>query len=89
MLQSASETVHDNAVATHGDRAQFEQGVRLRPTAPARHHLLMLRLISTLGGSTVAAYFRSQSPLEYEFATDRIAYEWNATATVIVCKTAR
>jgi hypothetical protein len=29
------------------------------------------RDIGTLGGSTVAAYFISQSPLEYEFATKR------------------
>jgi len=32
------------------------------------------RLISTLGGSTVAACFRSQSPLEYEFATDTLQF---------------
>jgi hypothetical protein len=28
-----------------------------------------------LGGSTIAAYFRSQSPLEFEFATHRPTIE--------------
>jgi hypothetical protein len=44
----------------------------LRPggTAPPRRPLLMLCLIRALGGRTVAVYFRSQSLLKYEIATD-------------------
>ena len=41
----------------------------LQRNVPAQHHLLLLGLITTLGGSTVVAYFRSQSPLDFEFAT--------------------
>jgi hypothetical protein len=40
--------------------------------APARHLLVMLRLISTLGGGTVAVYFTSWSPREHEFTTDAL-----------------
>ena len=51
---------------------------RILSTAPlqrnvsAQHHLLLLGLIITLGGITVVAYFRSQSPLDCEFATHKI-----------------
>ena len=51
---------------------------RILSTAPlqrnlsAQHHLLLLALIITLGGITVVAYFRSQSPLDCEFATHKI-----------------
>src|SRR6266581_4522974 len=37
--------------------------------APAHHHLLLPRLIITLGGSIVAVCFRLQLQWNYEFAT--------------------
>jgi hypothetical protein len=40
-----------------------------QPNAPAHHLLPRSRSIVMAGGSTVVAYFRSQSPLDYEFAT--------------------
>jgi hypothetical protein len=41
----------------------------LQRIVPEQHHLLLLGLITTLCDSTVVAYFRSQSPLDCEFAT--------------------
>jgi len=37
--------------------------------APAHPHLLLPRLIVTLGGNIAAAYFKPRLPLDWEFAT--------------------
>src|SRR5258708_17924133 len=41
------------------------------PSVPAHHHQSLPRSIVMAGSSTAAAYFRSQSPLDSEFATHR------------------
>ncbi len=45
------------------------------PSISAHHHRPLLRSIVMAGGSTVVAYFRSQSPLDYEFAAHKRSNE--------------
>jgi hypothetical protein len=45
-----------------------------RPNARAHPHLLLLRLIATLGGSIAAVCSRHRLPLDCDFATHRGFY---------------